>query len=593
MSTIKFVDFVNDTTRRIRTYIIVFVFILVLLLLLFIFLVSITNYIRFLDALLNNAYSYVSEDVKRITSDILYYDYLIISSNEINVDHKILRNYFAEYVNNNNTLSFESFEVFKSELLENLPVDYYEKISKNGFYLERKIKDKAINFVNYIKVGDRILVISFSYEIGNFIKYIYIGSTDFIDSIGIVYENRLTELFNRNNYKTSLNKLINGFTLPTGGKISVGLNNIFYSKSIKLSWENSNITNNLELLGFIGDKTYLPLILILTTSFSLIVFYTTLYIVVKKMSNKIVKSVSQPIAILENEIQAFANAYYFDVSDGFHSNIQEIQNIRIAFQKAAETISAHVEELYATNLELEKTYHELEKYVSKSEEAYFYFVSQLANISEGYDEVTGNHIDRVGVIAEFMAKKIGLSNDTIEKISKFACLHDVGKILIPKKILMKAGPLTENEFEIMKLHTVIGAAIIGESDYFETARLIALYHHEKYDGTGYPFGLKGDEIPIEAQIVGLADIYDALRSDRPYKKGFSHYQTVEIIIKGDKRLSPNSFNPNLLKIFTEYSYSIESLWEKVNDENKNKAKNTLFELLGEFLDKIQKYDLLN
>ncbi|NUV00055.1 phosphohydrolase [Marinitoga sp. 1154] len=194
-------------------------------------------------------------------------------------------------------------------------------------------------------------------------------------------------------------------------------------------------------------------------------------------------------------------------------------------------------------------------------DVYLNLANKLAYIAEEYDEVTGEHIHRLAKYSRFIAEKLNLDKKSIENIYLYAPLHDIGKILIDKSILLKNGNLTDEEWQEMKKHTIYGAKILDEP-YFKIARNIALYHHEKYDGSGYPYGLKGDEIPIEAQIVALADIYDALRSKRPYKKEFSHEVTTEIILKGDNRTKPDDFNPKILEIFKKYHIEFKKMYDE-------------------------------
>jgi len=125
--------------------------------------------------------------------------------------------------------------------------------------------------------------------------------------------------------------------------------------------------------------------------------------------------------------------------------------------------------------------------------------------------------------------------------------------------------LTDEEFEIMKKHVEYGGKLLGESEYFEIARNIALYHHEKYDGSGYLKGLKGEEIPIEATIVALVDVYDVLRSERPYKRALFHKEALKIVLEGDGRTKPQHFDPKLLEILKENSEEIKHVWEEINN----------------------------
>ena len=158
-----------------------------------------------------------------------------------------------------------------------------------------------------------------------------------------------------------------------------------------------------------------------------------------------------------------------------------------------------------------------------------------------------------------------MDNEFISKIESAAQMHDVGKIYVDKAILSKPGKLTEEEFEHIKMHTVYGEKIIGSSKRLKMAVEVSRSHHEKYDGTGYPDGKKGQEIPIAARIVFLADIYDALRSDRPYKKGFSHEKAYEIITVGDGRVMPENFDPEVLNAFKKIHLGFNKIYEELSE----------------------------
>lgn len=193
--------------------------------------------------------------------------------------------------------------------------------------------------------------------------------------------------------------------------------------------------------------------------------------------------------------------------------------------------------------------------------SYKNFANKLATVAEAHDQVTGNHILRVGKLSSFIADKLGLDNEKILEIEDFAPLHDIGKIFVPSSILIKEGKLTNEEWEIMKKHTVYAKKLLEGDEKFKVALNIALYHHEKYNGTGYPNGLKEDEIPIEAQIVAVVDVYDALRSKRPYKEPYSHKKAMEIIFSDGDRTNKKHFNPNILDIIKEQENSIKDLWD--------------------------------
>lgn len=221
-------------------------------------------------------------------------------------------------------------------------------------------------------------------------------------------------------------------------------------------------------------------------------------------------------------------------------------------------------EIFKAFNNISKIFFEKKLELDNIQDIYFKFAEKLASVAEGHDDLTGKHIFRVGEISSYLAEKMGFNSKDVERIRRFAPLHDIGKIYVPYEILNKKDKLTDEEWEEMKMHTIYAKKLLDNDNYFELALNIALYHHENYDGSGYPYGLKGERIPMEAMLVKIADIYDALRSKRSYKDAYSHEKVLEIIINGDDRVKLEHFNPNLLEIFKKYNNEINEIWNKIN-----------------------------
>ncbi len=234
-----------------------------------------------------------------------------------------------------------------------------------------------------------------------------------------------------------------------------------------------------------------------------------------------------------------------------------IVHARVRAHLALSNQRRHLEQLVAKRTgELERTNRELEK-------THLVMLQQLGRAADYRDNETGMHIVRVGNFSKLLGLASGLMESQAELLMYASMMHDIGKIGIPDHILLKPGKLTEEEFKVIKKHPEIGAQIIGDHDaeVLKMAKQIALTHHEKWDGQGYPHSLSGENIPIVGRIVAIADVFDALTCIRPYKRAWSIEDALGLIVKETER----HFDPNLVKLFLSLETEVRRIASEYSD----------------------------
>lgn len=212
--------------------------------------------------------------------------------------------------------------------------------------------------------------------------------------------------------------------------------------------------------------------------------------------------------------------------------------------------------------DLKDTVSELNRSKKDLESAYLDTIQRLALAAEFKDDDTGDHIIRIGLYSSIIGMRLGMPEDEIRRLQCAAPMHDVGKIGIPDAILLKPARLSHEEFEVMKTHTSIGGKLLGGSDssLLKEASSIAMTHHERWDGGGYPSGIQGDEIPLAGRIVCVVDVFDALMSRRPYKEPYP----LDVTLKLMRHERGSKFDPDVIDAFTDGLDDVLKAMTRVN-----------------------------
>ncbi len=277
-----------------------------------------------------------------------------------------------------------------------------------------------------------------------------------------------------------------------------------------------------------------------------------------------------PVILITGEATAESDekAYDYGVSDIIYKPFAS----RVVMRRTRNII-----DLYKRTNDMEKELEERTKALIASEEKVRnnneFLVNALSSVVEFRSLEPGEHIRRVKFFTRILLKYLmkyfpeyNLDDEDVEAIVRASALHDIGKIAIPDSILMKPGKLTEAEYEVMKTHTVYGAELLekfkqDDNPFYQYCYEICRHHHERYDGGGYPDRLKGEEIPISAQVVSLVDVYDALVSKRIYKDTYTHEVAVEMIKNGDC----GAFSPKILECFDLAYYDFFQMVEVLDN----------------------------
>lgn len=266
---------------------------------------------------------------------------------------------------------------------------------------------------------------------------------------------------------------------------------------------------------------------------------------------------------------------YHDVKEQVHNAKAERRIEGLMIQHQVEELIQEKELTVEENSRLEKLVHQR---TIEIEEAHMEMLERLAIAGEKRDDDTGEHTARVGRVCGLIAKELGCDDIYVDNIRIAARLHDIGKIGVPDSILLKPSRLTEAEFEIIKTHSKIGEEMLAnsKSKIFQMAERIAGTHHERWDGRGYPKGISGADIPLEGRIVAVADVYDALTNDRPYKDTWEHKEALEELFKSaDSHLDRNAVEA-FSRLFDKGLITVEDLQEKPKEKSKTLFDQEIF-----------------
>lgn len=438
----------------------------------------------------------------------------------------------------------------------------YYIINQNGVIVETDYSEdmgldlsKYENFWEELKrVGKEVRVQKFGFEvIKNRLRiFSYVKEDGGWFELGFLLSDKFINDFKSEILKITDSYFVRGVCLYTGEMKPVILNSYQYKSIFSYT---TMIGFSIKVFDEYAEKFYLeidfdffPLFYFFIVILVLILFgFVSLVYVFRSFSKRVEGDIDR---IKTLAIEAYESVVFDKKFKRYDFEIEELEKVSDVLVKCSINTASYLNELRFTKARIEIMNMELKN-------AYTGFLKKVATIIESFDLGTSLHMYRVFFVTKFILEEVGIKESNIPMFSTF---HDIGKIFVKREILTKKGPLTNEEWEEMKEHTT-KARLLIDHPLLEEALNICLYHHENFDGSGYPEGLKGEKIPFEARVVKIADVYDALRDERPYKQSFSHEVALEIMKLGDARTKPQHFDPELFKVFLNIEEKIKILYD--------------------------------
>lgn len=447
----------------------------------------------------------------------------------------------------------------------------YYIINQNGVIVETDYSEdmgldlsKYENFWEELKrVGKEVRVQKFGFEvIKNRLRiFSYIKEDGGWFELGFLLSDKFINDFRSEILKITNSHFVRGVCLYTGEmKPVISIPNQYrsiFSYTTMIGFAVKVFDGYSEKFYLEIDFDFFPLFYFFIVILVLILFgFVSLVYVFRSFSKRVEGDIDR---IKTLAIEAYESVVFDKKFKRYDFEIEELEKVSDVLVKCSINTASYLNELRFAKARIEIMNMELKN-------AYTGFLNKIATIIESFDLGTSLHMYRVFFVTKFILEEVGIKESNIPMFSTF---HDIGKIFVKREILTKKGPLTNEEWEEMKEHTT-KARLLIDHPLLEEALNICLYHHENFDGSGYPEGLKGEKIPFEARVVKIADVYDALRDERPYKQSFSHEVALEIMKLGDARTKPQHFDPELFKVFVKIEEKIKMLYDlKKFDSNIN------------------------